>query len=1164
MDIKIVELINGKLKNININVFLDENMELIRNLLFKSNIKYYEGFLKYELYYNKKRYTIKTNDTVTNILNEYIPIFNYDEIDKIYIVISNVFNDSKLEKFASITSNKEDEELFKNLSESYLYMSYDDYIYIKKKTLYKMNIHIYNYYKDDIDSYEYDLENKKPDLKKEYNADDKELFEKYLMYKKNFKTFYTNLKYKYIKLKFNFNKTKEMVIKPMNIFNKIQLDNKLFYISVLNEKHTPIIKLYKNNLNKLNEKDIKSWIVYDNKDKNIYKRFNGVIFKYMLNDITNDIIIFNITNNGSIIVKTDVKYDFDYNEMLIKIKNIGDIIINLLNNTTGCIVQDKHLDHIDILNSYALDSMHLQIDINFRINKIFLKDFLDYTYIKKTFLKKDIISEDVVSLFYKKGGIKYSKLKGITVNIQDNFYTENSSTINILGINNLYQVYTLVNKLILISKYLLPNDFEQDTKQHIKTKSSIKELKKYGLDIDSRVCQKAKQPVPGTIPLQGSYPIVYKNKSYICPTTKYPYPGFTRDNKICCFKKDQRNKPIYLANVKTEIIEDFVQPSNLKLKIDNKTVSIIKKEDEYYYIENKELKKIKDINTIEKITNYEKEDQNIWLKVVPFISLITNTSKNYCANLPNLNENDDLKKCKAYPDNQYFGYNINSQPCCFNKERPIITKQTTSPNDFIIKSHIIKADKFVENRRLGELPTFLLDIFGDNFYRIGVFRNSSSFLNSVINAFKGQFGDKIMINSKELKSYIVNTLNEDIFPSLSSGYLVKKYKNIEEFKTQIDNDNVVWFEYIDVIQHIFNVNIHVIEKKNELYNILCIDDSVYISNDRNIVLIRYYTENHFECLYDKVNNTSLFTKDDDIVKLFDKFKNKSCLKEESVPDNYQFKLLYKLSELIDMFENTIYKFVCLIENTFSKIDYVLINNGMIIPIKEVNKTDIKNGMKILTMRSIEKNFITIEDYNRKLQKLKSNIPNFNLEILGVSVDKNNNINALMTNYGFFVPLKKSKYTSEYTKLPYRYYENINNILSNKNTFDDKAKKYAKNIEQTKEAILSLKTMFAKRIIKSENENNKKQIMDIVLDKKLQTFNKIVKIEQIMRKVLNLENNDRKAVEFFIKKVALEIIYDNIDFAILNNNINSKLLESNPNEIVFTSLYEIKAYFDNMV
>lgn len=158
-----------------------------------------------------------------------------------------------------------------------------------------------------------------------------------------------------------------------------------------------------------------------------------------------------------------------------------------------------------------------------------------------------------------------------------------SNSVNVTGVTNKEQITTIIrligNLLISSDKKAKPviifkdfkfqtiveNDDENAKKITKKSKLNIKELKNKGVLIDSVNCQKERQPIisndPDVLPDEKSYDLIYEGNRFICNNKSYIYPGFTNKNIVCCFSKDQRNKPVYIRNItKKQINNDKNTP----------------------------------------------------------------------------------------------------------------------------------------------------------------------------------------------------------------------------------------------------------------------------------------------------------------------------------------------------------------------------------------------------------------------------------------------------------------------------------------------------------------------------------------------------------------------------------------------------------------------------
>lgn len=98
-------------------------------------------------------------------------------------------------------------------------------------------------------------------------------------------------------------------------------------------------------------------------------------------------------------------------------------------------------------------------------------------------------------------------------------------------------------------------------------KLELKKLKEQGAILDVVGCQKSRQPIISSDeqPLKDSYALNFEGNRYICKNPEYPFPGFTSKNSPCCFKKDQRGKPVYKRNigVKQRFLKSFMSDNDI-------------------------------------------------------------------------------------------------------------------------------------------------------------------------------------------------------------------------------------------------------------------------------------------------------------------------------------------------------------------------------------------------------------------------------------------------------------------------------------------------------------------------------------------------------------------------------------------------------------------------
>jgi hypothetical protein len=288
-------------------------------------------------------------------------------------------------------------------------------------------------------------------------------------------------------------------------------------------------------------------------------------------------------------------------------------------------------------SSYALLTVYSNGNFNIKYNfkkidninfdnlnkniKIYLHDFIkNINYILNTSitLKNEINIKYSITMFEINKNILYDKLGFVIRNKYPEFVIQQKKIKNILTIktnentiiiNNLdkentkFTLYGINNKYTVL-KYIniFTNIFNQlkSTKLIKKNKKNIKLLREKGIIVDAVGCQKIRQPNIINSSNSSNSRILKDPKTGIvfsCDNKKFPFPGFTNNNIICCFKKDQTKKLVYLRNT----IQDY---NDRQIFL---TDSIILKKD--FIITNKILEPnrlgINNKDVIKKISNFD-------------------------------------------------------------------------------------------------------------------------------------------------------------------------------------------------------------------------------------------------------------------------------------------------------------------------------------------------------------------------------------------------------------------------------------------------------------------------------------------------------------------------------------------------------------------------------
>jgi hypothetical protein len=653
-------------------------------------------------------------------------------------------------------------------------------------------------------------------------------------------------------------------IKLQQIFNLLELSDNIPLIAFNDSpRRDPKIKIYNKLVNDLSENSIKSWILNEKKKlkRASYKKVRGLMIKYMCFQTTkpqNSYITLLLNENGLINVKVNFEDEDDQksiNKIIETVKDAVDDIIDTLNNLHGVFSKSRHLQDMDN-SSITVSSINSILETSFKIKKSKFEKMLTRFEASRLFESKDI-KNDMISMYYKRFGKRTTdddnERLGITVNIQDNPYKLNSSTITIYGGYNINQLKVIVDEIFVLSELsanLKSNIFEdsddEDEEQVVKERTqNVKLLRQQGAKTSSTKCQKQRQPIINneTEIKNPDLVMVYKGNKYMCDNVTHKYPGLTTGDIPCCFKNPGKG----LENlISSKIMGIKVQPSNFTIDIQDSagktfTTYVIKVTSEYiedfdlsksryfYYDntnENFPLVHIHNTDLVEAINTDEKndKDESIWLAEVPLLQIKTNPNKNTCLNIPNLHERNkyDLNApCKHHKKYKTFGYNANSYPCCFENAQTVYRAKKKEKG--IVKQHILTTDKLLGYKRLGILQPGLNKLLNEiiktdsdeigAFLRWGVNQNDFSFLNCIVESISDDSELKID-SAYELRRALVNYIKQhpETFLKLNNGNISLKYGTIDNYVNEINSEmSIHWTDLIDLVQIALSCNIMIID-----------------------------------------------------------------------------------------------------------------------------------------------------------------------------------------------------------------------------------------------------------------------------------------------------------------------------------------------------------------
>jgi len=993
-------------------------------------------------------------------------------------------------------------------------------------------------------------------------------------------------------------------IKLMQIFNTLELTDDIALIAIADPTGGPMIKANNKIVSQTTKKEIKSWFLNEKKKTNTltYKKIRGLLMKFRYG--ANDFITLNLNEDGQITAKINTvqKQVTSFDPVLKIFKNSVDHIVTVLNSMNGIFRQPKRIESFD-QSVVQIESISATISTSKLFNRDHLEDIMsNLTISENIFELKDTMSDEVLSILYKRG-----KSQGITVNIRDDPYKINSSRLTIFGTDSIQQLVIIAKQLVVLD--ILNNNTNTNTRQKIRERSHIKDLRKQGVETSSKKCQKDRQPsiVSGNGSKTSTYTLQFNNIKYVCPAKDYPYPGFTNDNIVCCFKKDQRNKPVYIRNTNASDYDIIVQPSNYKVTIttpDKKTlityaIKVLSSYRDgfdssnsmprYYYISSD--------NQLIAITNdtltkkLEELDDTNWLEEIPLAAITTDSPKNKCNFPPNMSnkfDDDTNAPCSHHDKNKIFAYNLNSYPCCFSKEPDTrLLSKRRRDRDGLLSKHIFTSDKILEHKRIGLLPEILDNVFnklirGDpeyKFYRMGVHQNTSSFLSAILLAFNENSNFKDF--RKSISEYLQN--NPVVYTQLNAGNINLKYGKLENYLNYLLdlNENIYWEDVLDVVQRVTRTNIVIIDipynNREPIYNETKIVCNKFYKLDQSspcIILIKRQTI--FELVFkmkqsDPQTTIYQFTYDadsgirDNIVNFLVDYQTHSCVKQSNFPDDYKYKELYNIEEIVALLSGTPHQIISQIMNKFKRVNYVMTKRGILIPIKETGAMD---SLKIVTLGQLRTRdkLWDLATYIRGIAELNLIIPT-RIELIGITtntIDGTQKCTAALTNFGQFVPLKLTTIPqpNNFAILPYKYYEDVDDHLAKQLTGLDSQGEYNKRIQEQKTEIYEIKTKLGD--ILSKNESLKEQITEI---NKSVTLTRHQKIQQLINIFVQIIGPQQSDINVILQHIANEVLNDNVENLLLNNIVISDVFDPNTisrreTESVLMNIADMERWFSN--
>lgn len=1184
MSIKVIvkDKLSGTKLDVN-NVLIDDSLIVTKEKLFAftEGISYYPNFIKIET--DKKTITNKSG----------VLMFQWETLPTVPVIfVTNILEEIKQKYDVFSLYNQLDDQsflqVFDTLQKEYIDFTEEDLEFVVKLLVFQNNPS--NALQELIREQVEKLDMQKEKIEEMYfqQMDDPVYldyiqrcetsdFNDFLNFQK---TFFSSLTFMFKPFFFQ-SGIRGRYIKLDQIFNQLELSEFIPFLAIASEDN-PKIKVLNNLTKTVSDREIKSWVLNEKKKSNVmsYKKIKGILLK--CSSFDGRYMTVNLFDNGIITAK--ITYDTEDQTDFEKIKDQSIKIVNKVVDTitplSGVFMKSKRLVHAEE-SVISLESVSGSFATEKLIHKTCINKLLtDRNIAEVLFSPKDIVSDDIISMYYKKfndGNMSDTDRQGITVNIKDNPFVLNSSIITIYNALSLNQMYVIAKQIAILTKTKEYQVCIKDalSKQKIKEKSHIKDLRKQGVTILSTKCQKPRQPVidANLAPLTNSYVLEYNGKKYVCPKKDYPYPGFTNDNIPCCFKKDKRTSPQYIRNVRSSNADILVEPSNFVIQVnkDFQTHAIRVVSDylegfdetnsasRYYFINQKDvLEPITNPQLVETLMNME---NTIWLDPVPLTTIINSPPKNKCSFPPdfkNKKQQDVNAVCAHHDKNNFFGYNLNSYPCCFDKPRDVELVRKRKDVD-ITKQHILTTDKVLDHQRIGTLPLGLDQLFNSiiehnanlSYYRMGVVQNQYAFLNAVILAAQERLSVR---NATDLKKKMIEYLeqNNNAFFTLNSGEISNKFSSIQAYINHIQQEQLSWNDVIDLLSKMIQRNILLIDipykttnsnKVADYENIKLICTPFLKMNEKIPYIILLKKLNTFEVVIGLKSNADgssyikyhhnynqQSTPDKNIVNFLVEYNKQSCVRENVYPENYTYDELLLPQLVINVLQGTSHDIVYQLLDSFNKTVFLINKKGIIIPVLQTGALPNLKSVDFNTFIQSDK-LLPIEKYISELSRVNKLLPT-KLKIIGATTSFDDATQKLMytgilTNFGQMVPVKVQEYQSidNIPVLNFKYYPQVDKLLSSTIESHNKQQEFTENFNAFKQKVFQIKVHIAANL----TDTHKKELFDIISSTSIPRSQKIIEMVRIFK---DYDNSS----EEILKNISNAMLNDNVENLLLNNMV----------------------------
>lgn len=1189
------------------------------------------------------RLSTKKGDTIKYFenLSKY-----YDEGNPIYV--HHFFDEIQRTELAQNIADFSDNnilEIHSRFQNDWSLLTVEDIEFTLKFLTFKTSPQMFSYLRQDVEGYLNKVLDMKQRIQKQYIEEEIQMkdYYDYIKVKSSKEPLLINVENLTLSVQPS-QPTTARIVDMSKLFDSFELNENIPFAAlsgVYLGRKEPVIKVYNKVLDgETTSKDVKSWIINERtkSSKSTLKKVKGLVIKVRLTfDDQISFMTVNMNEMGHFIISSSVPNNIQISieEFKDKMERALADVIETINERYPNVIRRGSTLQLDD-KTIELQSVSAQTEVH-KIPRAKIAGFLRNRYYSENlFDPKDTIGKDILSMFYKRfmrsaDEEDSTERKGITVTVQDHPEKATSSIIYVSSAQSYNQIPIIAMHLVNINNMLQSDAlvvamgegdqqeellFPEEEEEHkLKGKSKIKQLKEKGVKVISTNCQRQRQPILSDTqePHENAYDIVFEEKRYICPNPDYPFPGFTNENVVCCFKKDQRSKEPYMRNMASNELDEMIESSNFQIEVDHNGQSykafVIKsmsdkRKHKYHFLDINNV--LVPVTSEALIIELDKKD-DIWLEPTPLNRILTQPPKNKCMYAPDFTKrvaDDPHSQCSVHSNKVFFGYNLNGYPCCFDKPRKeTVTRKRRAVE--ILKQHIITTEKILESNRVGVLPNGISQIFNggiinqrgpDVFLRMGVVQNVSSLLNVILLALDNTINNAQVTGSLDFRSLLATYVeNQGIFTSLNGGDIALSF-SLPQFVFYLRENILNPTMILDLLMRVTQHNILIIDYTDVAdIRFLC---SKYVSlNTDKPYIIVLKRESSYELVV-KPNQTNVdlgsmtktFTYSDSVVKVLHTMFTEACTYVYDYPDAFGFDKPWNANFIIQLLRKSEHKITFQIVNEFNKTHLLVTESSFIIPIMETGilpsiqaLADFKANMHT-QLKGIDLLQRVIEKASRKYKK---EIPS--ISVLGQIVDGRDSVVAMMTNFGIPIPVERHP-VIDLPVYDYNYYPNVDSFIFEEQDYTayDESKAYIQRLQLLEVILFWFKGKLAITI--NANTALKEEITQIirapgnfqskftVLQKKVEdSLSSSVRISETLdilssnyssvtgADILSMSNS---AFAFFVDIVTQNLLTFANENEIMSNFVLEPVflqtLKSTDNNTIITSQNELQLFLSKVV